>query len=78
MTINKGHKRVRAVQRDVLTYLQVHGPQRLHELSRHFTVASGVNIAPVLADLTSCGHIVVTKLDEVTILTVTKSGLNLV
>jgi hypothetical protein len=66
------------VQRDVLTYLQVHGPQRFHELSDHFNVASGVNISPVVEDLSSSGHILVTKLDNVTILTVTKSGLNLV
>jgi hypothetical protein len=66
------------VQRKVLTYLQVHGPQRLHELSNHFNVASGVNISPVLDELTSSGHIVATKLDRVVILTITKSGLHLV
>ena len=75
MTQHQDNKRVR---RDVLTYLQVHGPQRFHELSDHFNVASGVNISPVVEDLSSSGHILVTKLDNVTILTVTKSGLNLV
>lgn len=65
------------VQRDVLIYLKVHGPQRFHELSHHFNLASGVNISQVVEDLTSSGHIVATKLERVIILTVTKSGLNL-
>jgi hypothetical protein len=56
----------------------VHGPQRLHELSSQFNVASGVNISPVVEELTSSGHIIATKLDRVTILTITKSGLDLV
>jgi hypothetical protein len=66
----------RALQREILRYLQLHRPKNRHALWSHFTLGSDVYIRSVLDDLKNCGHIVVTNHDNMLIVTIPQSGLS--